>query len=343
MNTAVIESTQYDVAIIGAGTAGCMTANLLSADGYNCCIIEKSRGLGGRCSRRRIEGNESIDLGASEFSMDKHENPLLQEKIDTWVQAGYLSRWKRPSSRFDKPSHIESKTTLCATPFMNSWHKKMVNKIPILTSSHVSKLTKTGKFWQLLDDNKQLICTANNIVITSPPEQAADLIKGFNGFSRCKAAADTSLPQYVCAIGFSQSLPVKADSYQDGHPVLQSAIRESHKLSKAVSPDSLPELWVLHSTHHWAKQHSEQSHQQAAVTLSETFCQHFKLTEKPRILSSHYWRLARHQALPHPYPSFIWNEELQIGCVGDWLDSGDFKGALNSSLGLSQRLSNTHK
>ena len=41
-----------EVAVIGAGTAGCFAANLLDEAGIECLLIEKSRGIGGRCRLR---------------------------------------------------------------------------------------------------------------------------------------------------------------------------------------------------------------------------------------------------------------------------------------------------
>lgn len=335
MTTTKIDFRQCEIAIIGAGTAGCFIAQQLSQAGFDCCLIEKSRGLGGRCSHRRIDESYGIDLGAPSFSTANIKHQVLRDNIASWIKAGYLSSWNKLNSRFDPLNTLTSISSLCAKPSMNSWHKKLAGQIPTLTAVKVQKLKKTASHWQLFDDQDQLICTADKVIISSPPEQAYELLKDFEGFSLCQTAAQLSLPQYVCAIGFEQLLAIDDDCYQNGHPVLHSAIRETSKPGRK-HPASLRETWVLHSTHEWAQHHSNLGHEQAAIALRNAFCQHFGISVEPRILTSHYWRLARQQPLPQPQPEYIWHEKLQIGCCGDWLDSGDIAGALNSSLTLSQ-------
>ena len=153
-----------DVAIIGAGTSGCFVASLLDEAGLDCTLVEKSRGLGGRCSRRRIDQEFSIDMGAHEFSMAKLENPSLQEKVSSWIQAGYLSSWSRSSSCFDTPNDTEITETLCGTPSMNSWHKNIAGHINCVTDCKVHSLKKEAGRWQLLDESGQLISTTSKVV-----------------------------------------------------------------------------------------------------------------------------------------------------------------------------------
>ncbi len=55
-------------AVIGAGMAGVSAAKLLSAAGWDVVVFEKSRGWGGRCATKRIEGC-IVDHGAQYFTM----------------------------------------------------------------------------------------------------------------------------------------------------------------------------------------------------------------------------------------------------------------------------------
>ncbi|MGB3299794.1 MAG: FAD-dependent oxidoreductase [Phormidesmis sp.] len=59
----------WDVAIIGAGLSGLTCARQLTAAGYQVCILDKSRGLGGRMATRRVE-----------FSTDS--SPNAQTRVD---------------------------------------------------------------------------------------------------------------------------------------------------------------------------------------------------------------------------------------------------------------------
>lgn len=51
-----------DVLVIGAGIAGLAFARVMAAAGRNVRVIERSRGVGGRCATRRIDG-QSVDHG----------------------------------------------------------------------------------------------------------------------------------------------------------------------------------------------------------------------------------------------------------------------------------------
>lgn len=319
-------SMSVEVAIIGAGTAGCFIASLLDEAGVSCRLIEKSRGLGGRCSRRRIDDNYSVDLGAPEFAMDVALDPLLLAKQQAWIRAGFVSAWQRPSSTFAAPADTQLLTTFCATPSMNTWHKQIAGHIDTLTGQRVQRLQKSAGRWQLLDENDQVLTEADKVIVTSPAEQAYDLLKDFSGFEECKTVSDASLAQTVCAIGFTQPLNLSADVYRGGHPLLAAAILESSKPARAT-PRGLAEVWMLHST----EAHAEQ---QSASALVEAFCQHFAIEQEPQVLTSHYWRLSRHDTSVRQGQPFIWNQGLQIGCCADWLDTGDMQGALNSSLQL---------
>jgi predicted NAD/FAD-dependent oxidoreductase len=220
---------------------------------------------------------------------------------------------------------------------MNSLHKKLTTNIKSLTNLKVHALKKENDYWLLLDEDDKLIIKASKVIITSPAEQAFDLLKDFDGFSACETISNKSLPQYVCAISFNESLKINADVYLDGHPIVKSAIRESSKPER-TSTKLLDETWVLHSTHEWAQKHASAKSQEVAIHLAKAFCKHFRIEAKPLILTSHYWRLARHEVSESQDCNFIWNDSLQIGCCGDWLDSGDISGALNSSFALSQKL-----
>jgi predicted NAD/FAD-dependent oxidoreductase len=51
-----------DVLIVGAGVAGLSCAKVLASAGKKVCVVERSRGVGGRCATRRIDG-QPVDHG----------------------------------------------------------------------------------------------------------------------------------------------------------------------------------------------------------------------------------------------------------------------------------------
>lgn len=65
-------------AVIGAGIAGVSAAKLLTAAGWDVVVFEKSRGWGGRCATKRIEGCV-VDHGAQYFTI---RNPAFEVAVD---------------------------------------------------------------------------------------------------------------------------------------------------------------------------------------------------------------------------------------------------------------------
>lgn len=356
-----------DVAIIGAGTSGCLMANLLQESGVNCVLIEKSRGLGGRCSRRRVtvsapssvapdllshngQNNEpqvSLDMGAASFSPESIKYKALEERIHNWQEAGVLTSWRYQTCHFgfeafeqlDGPAY-----ELTALPTMNTWHKHMAAGVKQITSCRVSRINQMSSVWYLFDEEGELIVMANKVIITSPAEQTlgllteSELFEKSSEFQRVKAASEMSLGQYVCAIETNSFFDHRVGVYQGGHGILAKATRLSYKnvLHEAVSHATDKDIWMLESCSQWAKVQEQEgvSQEDAALELAQAFCLQFAIHDPVRILTSHYWRLARHKVEAGVSHSYILDTDSSIGICGDWLDSGDIVGALNSAQSL---------
>lgn len=378
-----------EVAIIGAGTAGCLMANLLQEIAVSCVLIEKSRGLGGRCSRRIVsvsaasfqsdltshasssssaldiavepvlmqnnqgERKLSMNMGAASFSTEKIKYPELKVRIAAWLEAGVLSTWQYQSRCFDQ-SDYETHHALTALPSLNSWHKSMAAGVDVITGCRVSRMEDVAGVWYLFDEDNELIIMANRVIITSPAEQildlliASDLLHKSLCFQAIEAIAKTSQGQYVCAIEIEEAVQASVDMYQGGQAVLAKAIRLSNTPSMNSNMPSESTIWMLQSDSLWAQEQAGMTHEEAAKVLAQAFCQHFNLQSQARILTSHYWRLARHvvrtEAMKNTYldsdliKPYILDTELNLGICGDWLDTGEVAGALNSAFALFQGL-----
>jgi renalase len=334
-----------EIAIIGAGSAGCLIANLLDKAGIGCLLIEKSRGMGGRCSRRHISTDKkvsyAIDLGSPDISPEKVTNLFLKGMLDTWHAAGYLSQWVKSVSRFDRQSEArETVTTLCGAPSMNTWHSNIASHINILTQSKVCRLKRADGYWHLFDEKDHIIAVSKKIVVTAPPEQTRALLKTVDAVPNISLPGilpQESLPQYVCAIGFARPQNMDADVYQSGHISLHTAIRENSKPDR-IYPPHLKEIWVLHSTHEWAQELCHMDSNPVAIKLADAFCKHFGIEDKPTVLTSHYWRMAKYKTTTPATAPFFWDEENNIGCSGDWLGGGGTVGALTSAITLHQAM-----
>jgi predicted NAD/FAD-dependent oxidoreductase len=107
-------------------------------------------------------------------------------------------------------------------------------------------------------------------------------------------------------------------------------------LHEAVNHATDKDIWMLESCPKWAKAQEQEgvSHEEAALEMAQAFCLQFAIHDPVRILTSHYWRLARHRVGSDESLSYILDTESNLGICGDWLDSGDVAGALNSAQSL---------
>ena len=71
----------YDVAIVGVGMAGLTCARQLQERGYQTIILEKSRGVGGRVTTRRVGDRHSIDRGLPWLEVQGEQTQKLIEQL----------------------------------------------------------------------------------------------------------------------------------------------------------------------------------------------------------------------------------------------------------------------
>jgi predicted NAD/FAD-dependent oxidoreductase len=219
---------------------------------------------------------------------------------------------------------------------MNSWHKYLAHSVPNKMGSRVASLKRVENLWALSDEQDQVLALADKVVVTTPAEQAFDLLSKFDSFKAIETAAQQSLAQYVSVLGFKHSLNLPATVYQGDHELMASAVLEQAKPGRIQHPE-FAEVWLIHSTSGGATDGFAGNKEQAAQALQAAFCQQFKISQTPDILSSHYWRLAGHQPQTFSH-NYLWDSAEKIGCCGDWLDNGTISGALNSSYALFEQL-----
>lgn len=90
----------YDLVVIGAGIAGLVCARDLRDAGRKVVVVDKSRGVGGRCATRRMLG-QPVDLGLSYYHADDPE--LLAALAE--VPATLLPGWPHRVTGNGAPCH----------------------------------------------------------------------------------------------------------------------------------------------------------------------------------------------------------------------------------------------
>jgi predicted NAD/FAD-dependent oxidoreductase len=91
-----------DLVVVGAGVAGLSLARALARRGGEVLVLEKSRGLGGRCATRRVEG-QPVDHG---LPMLHGRSPSFVEELLAFASSGV-------TPIFDWPHHVRGEGTPC--------------------------------------------------------------------------------------------------------------------------------------------------------------------------------------------------------------------------------------
>lgn len=81
--------TRTTVIVIGAGVAGLACARDLTRRGVPCVVLERARGVGGRCATRRVDG-QPVDFGVSFLHARSREFGDVLRELDP---AGAIPGW----------------------------------------------------------------------------------------------------------------------------------------------------------------------------------------------------------------------------------------------------------
>lgn len=104
------------IAIVGAGLAGLACARELTAAGVAVTLFDKSRGVGGRSSTRRVtlaDGTAlSFDHGAQYFTVREAN---FRRLVDRGAAAGMLARWQPRLVKLS-PAHPGQPSPSTTTP-----------------------------------------------------------------------------------------------------------------------------------------------------------------------------------------------------------------------------------
>ncbi len=164
-----------DTIVIGAGIAGLRCAAALRDDGRSVCVLEKSRGVGGRCATRRIDG-QPVDHGVPFLHGDDEG---FRAAVEEAAADGLVPGWPdrvvgagRPCDRRAlRPDHWR-----CAIrPGVNTFAKRLAVDLEVRTGVHVVAVRAEADRFVVRDaDGGEHV--ARDLVIALPAPQAAALL-----------------------------------------------------------------------------------------------------------------------------------------------------------------------
>jgi len=146
--------------VVGAGISGVMAARVLTENGWEVVVLEKSRGFGGRMATRRW--NESaFDHGAQYFRIT---NTVARQVFQPLVDGGVIVPWTHRD-------HSESQTRWVGRDGMSSVVKALADGLEIRKSAKVEHISACRYQWDVACDNGTTL-SAEALVMSAPVPQS---------------------------------------------------------------------------------------------------------------------------------------------------------------------------
>lgn len=283
-------------AIIGAGISGMVVADGLRSSGHEVVVFEKSRGIGGRLSTRRVDGF-SFDHGGQYAAA---RDPQFRQFLEEAAVKGLAAVW---------PIFDPELIRYVGLPGMNGLVRSLGDGLNLQLGVQVTKVEKAKKGWNIVSSD-QTFADFDGLVVTAPVEQAKALLSDRADFLDWARPAQIA-PCWAVMVAFEKFLMTAKEVWQDWQSDLNWASRNNSKPGR----DTV-ECWVLQSSHTFAQKNLEAEPDWVIDQLLKLFSE--KVGPLPEILhrSAHRWRYAR--VLTTAQTDHFWDSNELVGACGDY-------------------------
>lgn len=286
-------SAEVDVLVVGAGVAGLSCARVLAAAGRSVRVVDRARGVGGRCATRRLEGM-AFDLGPSflhgrrpDFVAALREVP--GRRIDGWPRS--VQGAGRPCQ---PEAFVPGEERLVHAEGVNAFPRHLARGLDVRLEAPVERIALDGGRPRGLLAGGEAI-GAEALVLALAPEQVLRLLDGAGALPRSVASIRALLASdgseaalALCAAYRPEVAPPPWDVlYPDASRVLQVA---SHESGKRDAPPFVG--LVLQARPSWSHQHLDDP-DWPRLLLEEAGRVVGPWAATPAAMHPHRWRFAR--------------------------------------------------
>ncbi|MFM7681098.1 MAG: NAD(P)/FAD-dependent oxidoreductase [Candidatus Fonsibacter sp.] len=325
-----------DIAIIGAGFSAATLSYFLKKD---LIFYEKSRGVGGRCSTRRVDNIGLFDHGLQYIKSKNLEFKNFLGDYTIWE--GQFKIFKNNELKEDL-----NKERIINENGNNTLIKNLFKNKKVFINKELISLDRKNDYFQLnFKDNTQE--NYKTLIITAPYQQAFNLTKQFteNYFAKLNFSMQPNLTLMV-AFNKSLSLNLSAISFDDDD-VLGFAANENTKKKILINKDL--ELWTIQSSLKYAIKNIYEYRNNKKSLMDEmlrSFSVKLKIDIKEdniQYFDIHGWLYAYRTNLETDNCSWnlktancYWNEDLRLGICGDWFSGGNAESAFLNAKKLAE-------
>ncbi len=283
---------QAPVLVVGAGVAGLACSRALADAGKDVVVLERARGVGGRCATRRMEG-QPVDFGVAFFH--GHHAEFLSALDE--VPSEQVPGWPFVVAGTGKPCQSEAFTPgerrLAYRDGVQAFPRHLSRGLQVHLQSKLAGLVLDGNHLRLtLEDGRQM--EAQTVVLALAPEQISSQLESLAQHPQVASA------RAVLGLARSQACLVARALYPPAAPVpdWQILFPETSDLLQVISHDSTKrqaparQALVFQAHAAWSRTHLEDPEWPdlilaEAAQLLGTWAAH------PEVVEYHRWGLAR--------------------------------------------------
>ncbi len=244
--------------IVGAGVAGLACAQALAAAGLAPVILERARGVGGRCATRRVEG-QPVDLGPSFLHGSAPDFLTALAAVPSTAVEGWPTQPDGAGRPCQPEAFDRGETRLAFVDGVNAFPRALARGLSVQTGVQVLRVdAEAGQLKLVLAQGEPVL--ARTVVLAVAPEQAVALLDAQAGGAvatiRAILAMSPSEPALALAALYPADAPVPPWQvhYPEASRVLQLV---SHDSSKRPAPGFRALVFQTHPR--WSAEHLDDS------------------------------------------------------------------------------------
>lgn len=332
---------QRDVIVIGAGVAGLSLARQLHRRGREVTVLERSRGVGGRCATRRVDGVR-VDHGVPLIHGRTEAFSKVLDELDPGdVLPGWPARVRGAGTPCQPQAYDARSVRVALGSGVSGFARHLARDLDVQRETQVTHITRDGSALRVEAGDEKW--QARTVVVAAPPPQGVGLLEGLEGDGDLAAVKTllgrvVALPCLTVLAGYERVVDGTFDLVLPGpHSPIHSLIHDSSKRGAARG-----QVLVIQAAPGWSRDRLERDEKAWTQELLRATADELgREALDPSWVQAHVWEHARVQGgdeMSHPVLVRL-EGGATVGLCGDTFHpSGGVEGAYLSGRELASRI-----
>ncbi len=321
------------VAVVGAGLAGLVCADMLKRAGLRVVVFDKGRFPGGRLASRSRDEN-CFDYGAQYFTMKTSE---FKKFLEPYLLSGEVAKWNGRFAHLTDgclSEETDQKPRYVGVPLMRSIADVLSSAVDCKLSHRVLALSRASNGKWLLVGSEESSGTPNEftsgefdfVVLNMPPAQANQL-RHFPGLDEVVLR-----PCVALLLSFNERVDLNWDGVVLKDELLSWIARDSSKPGRPPG-----ERWVVHASPAWSEENLQADESEIKRLMIERFATIVRVSLSSITFAKlHKWRFAL--PVSPEGPECIYDPTASIVYCGDWCVGARVEGAYLSGIAAAEKI-----